>query len=475
MTWRRLLADFSNLSNGVFYYPLLITFAWLTYNSVFSINTDKDIQVVAPLLALFVGSLVSIATERQDRVADRITIEMGGKKSRLLLRMVALFLTNAFLLALGLIATFFQQGSIGSSGTRTIVSSLFVCLVVSTLGVIAANYMPHPLVALGTTFLLMSWGGPDPNRNWGLSHLLAMLRANATGNWLYEAITFAAPWLIGTVVLLGISLIQRRLEMKRFFVLPMKRKTRLRFPKWLNERRSFTKLVATSAATDPLPLVALVFCIGLYSSGTLNLAAKLAAYSPGRTFFSLLPGVILANVIPALILAGNAQRRETKDQESLLYQSQRHATQAQILQQLAFISISLVAIILTLAVTLNVPRGEPVVARTVLCALILSPGLATIGVQLNNIIRLPLLSGVVSYLFTLPELFLAKLIPSTQPFLPSSLFSILAGGESGYTRVLPPSAKAAAYCLAITLVALPIFQFFSWRQLGVLKRKSQSS
>jgi hypothetical protein len=463
MNLRRLRADLSNLSNGVFYYPLLIAFAWFTYNSVYSMSGDKDLQVIPTLLALFAGSLVSIATERQDKVADRIAIELGGPRTRLKVRMLSLLVVNSLLVGLGLAATFLQHGSIGSSSTRTIATALVLTLIISTIGTLAASYIPHPLVALVTTFFLLSWGGSDPEQNWGLAHLLSMLRAASFADWIWAILAFTTPWLIGGAALLTFSYCQPFLATWKSRVPAVASNRRTTIPSWLNDKRHFTKTALVGMLTNPLPIVALVTCLGLYSFGTINLAAKFATFSPGVSLFAALPGLLFANVIPALILSGTSQRREAVEQESLLYQSQRKARAAQMLQQMSFISVTLIGSILILASILSARPFDPTVIRSILWALILSPGFAAISVHLNSVIRIPLISGLVSYLLTLPEIFLAKFVPETRPYLPSSLFSILIGGESSYTQAFTPTAVLVAYILGIAIVILPFLIFIPVR------------
>jgi hypothetical protein len=463
MNWRRLRADLSNLSNGVFYYPLLIAFAWFTYNSVYSMSGDKDLQAIPPLLALFAASLVSIATERQDKVADRIAIELGGPRTRLKVRMLSLAIANSSLVGLGLTATFLQHGTIGSSPIRTIATAVVLTLIISTIGTLAASYIPHPLVALVITFFLLSWGGSDPEQNWGLAHLLNMLRAASFADWIWAILAFTAPWLIGGAALLAFSYCRPLLAGWKTRVPAVASNRRTNVPSWLNDKRHFIKTALVGMLTNPLPILALVACLGLYSFGTINLAAKFATFSTGVSLFAALPGLLFANVIPALILAGTSQRREAVEQESLLYQSQRRAMAAQILQQMSFIAVTLIGFMVLLSSILTVRLSEPTVIRGILWALVLSPGFATISVYLNRVIRLPLISGLVSYLLTLPEIFLAKFVPETRPYLPSSLFSILIGGESSYTKTFTPTAVFVAYILGIALVILPFLTFIPVR------------
>ena len=464
ITWGKLRADISNLSNSVFYYPLLIGFAWFAYYSVFKSSGDKDLQVAAPLLALFAGSLASIATERQDRVSDRISIEMGGIQARLRVRMMSLLILNSSIVLLGLGVTFLEYGHIGTSSGRTLITSLTVTIIISTLGLLVASYMPHPMVALGITFALMSWGGPDPKSNWGLEQLLGMLRAESLNEWAKFAINFVTPWFVGYFALLVVSILGPHLGdlgMKR---LRLAEKRKVQIPRWLGAKRSFARTVFAEAITNPLPILALVFCIGLYSYGTINLAAKLATIAPGADLFALLPGLLFANAVPGLILASTAQRRDAVDQESLLYKSQREAKAAQTLQQVAFVAITLIGFILILANIMNVHLSDPVVLRSILLTLLLAPGFATVGVVINRIIRLPLLSAVVSYAITLPEILLARWAPESRAFLPSSLFSILAGGESSYARSVESPAVMAAYILGACIIAIPFFTFLSKKQ-----------
>ena len=464
ITWGKLRADISNLSNSVFYYPLLIGFAWFAYYSVFKSSGDKDLQVAAPLLALFAGSLASIATERQDRVSDRISIEMGGIQARLRVRMLSLLILNSSIVLLGLGVTFLEYGHIGTSSGRTLITSLTVTIIISTLGLLVASYMPHPMVALGITFALMSWGGPDPQSNWGLEQLLGMLRAESLNEWAKFAINFVSPWLLGYFALLAVSNFGPYLGVLGVKRIRLTEKRKAQIPRWLGVKRSFARTVFVGAVTNPLPILALVFCIGLYSYGTINLAAKLAAIAPAADFFALLPGLLFANVIPGLILASTSQRRDAVDQESLLYKSQKQAMTAQTLQQVAFVAITLSGYILVLAKITNVSLSDPLVLRSLLLTLLFSPGFATVGVIINHRIRLPLLSALVSYALTLPEILLARWAPDSRPFLPSSLFSILVGGESSYTRSVEVTSVVVAYILGACIVALPVFSFFSRKQ-----------
>lgn len=454
---RGLRADFDNLSNGVFYYPILIGFAWLTYYSVFASSEDESLPAAASLLAIFVGSLTTIATERQDRVADRITIEMGGPRKRLVTRMATLAITNALLVTLGLLVTQVQHSSIGPNAVATIASALVVIGLVSTLGVLVSSYIPHPMIAMVLTFALMSWGGSNPDQNWGLSHLLALLKAGSFNEWAVAVISFALPWLVTASALYAIFRFTPRFSRLTLLSRHFQRKTKV--PGWLNFKRGFLKTAFVAGITNPLPLLSLVFCLALYCYGTLNLGAQLAVFSLGAEIFPALPGLLFANVLPALILAGVSQRREVVDQESLLYQSQRKANLAQIMQQSAFIIATLTGFVLVLAQALGVPWTSPLVSRSLMWTLILSPGFATLGVYLNRIIRLPLLAGLASYALTLPEVLLGKFIPESRPYLPSSLFSILVGGDSSYTRTFSTLAIVIAYGLGAILVLVTLLVF----------------
>jgi hypothetical protein len=459
---RVLRADFENLSNGVLYYPILISFAWFTYYSVLGSSKDQSLPAAASLLAIFVGSLTSIATERQDRVADRITIELGGPRKRLATRMTTLVITNSGLVCIGLLVTHLQHSNIGPNMAATIASALAVIVIVSTLGVIVSSYVPHPIVAMAITFVIMSWGGSEPSQNWGLSHILAMLKAQTINEWWAAVSSFAWPWLLGTIALSVYSRFAPEL-------LRARRKTRhnptkVVLPFWLNTKRSFLKTTSLAGLTNLLPLLSMVICLGLYCYGTLNLGAQLAAFSIGSDLFPALPGLLLANVLPALILAGMSQRRDVVDQESLLYQSQRKANLAQVMQQATFIFLTLCGFIILLAQTLGVAWTSPVVGRSIVCAMVLSPGFATIGVYINRIIRLPVLAGLISYALTLPEVFLGKFIPESRPYLPSSLFSILVGGDSSYTRTFSTLAIILAYVLAGVLALTPLSILISKRR-----------
>ena len=459
ITWRRLVADLRNLSNGVLYYPILLAFAWFTYYSALKGSADSNLPVATPMLALFAGSLASIATECQDKVADRISIELGGIRARLKIRMLSLLIVNSSIVVIGLVVSFVEHKNLGASASRTIFTALTVTLITSTLGLLVASYIPHPLIALGATFALMSWGGADPDENWGLDKLLGMLGAESTEEWAKFAISFATPWMMAYLALVAYSHLGQRLGSLNGTLATISKKRPVRIPTWLFGKRSFARTVLLSALTNPLPLLALVFCLGLYGYGTINLAAKLATIAPATDFFALLPGLLFANVVPGLILAGTSQRRDAVDQESLLFQSQREANAAQTLQHMSFVAITLVGYILVLARTMNVGANEPIVIRSILLALVLSPGFATVGVILNRLIRLPLLATLVSYLLTLPEIFLARWVPESRPYLPSSLFSILVGGEGSYTHSVEMPSVVIAYILGACIMLLPLVAF----------------
>jgi hypothetical protein len=134
------------------------------------------------------------------------------------------------------------------------------------------------------------------------------------------------------------------------------------------------------------------------------------------------------------------------------------------MQQATFIFSTLFGFIILLAQTLGVAWTSPVVGRSIVCAMVLSPGFATIGVYINRIIRLPVLAGLISYALTLPEVFLGKFIPESRPYLPSSLFSILVGGDSSYTRTFSTLAIMLAYALAGVLALTPLINLISKRR-----------
>ena len=456
ITWRNVRLDLRYLNNSVGFYALVYAVGFWIYLRDFANSGDQNLRAAVPILALSLCSFTHIASEKSDRVADRITVEHGGIRRRLLARMASLFIQNGVLLsaAMTLSAIAFAH----HPPATWILTAAFVSAVLSTAGVMVAAALPHPILAMAVTVGIIAWGDGDPNANGFVGAIYGMLNADSGLRLADRFAGFLLFWLVLAALAAPFSLGYLSLSLPSFKDRAAPKQAKL--PAWLNLRSNFLTKVCISLATNPIPGFATLFALVLYSFGTLSFAAKLANLNLGNDYFSIFPGLLLVNALPALFLASSSQRKDIHEQEGLLFKSSRQALLARTLQTATISAITPTAVLFVAAAVTNTSFTDSRMLKAIALSILLSPGMAAASIWISSRVRSQPLVAVYSYALTLPEVTIANFAPSLTPWLPSSMFSAICGGPGPYSLA---SHQTTPLWLAILFVlVLATWPFVVW-------------
>jgi hypothetical protein len=188
-----------------------------------------------------------------------------------------------------------------------------------------------------------------------------------------------------------------------------------------------------------------------YTIGTISLASKIESFHIQGNHLPAFAGLVMANVIPAVILGSSIQRREVDDQESLLFASSRKANFAKVTQTSLVVLLSASLVLYWIAQITNSGLSLEQGSRVLIVVATLTPALTRAGIRVAASIRSPLLLTLASYALTLPELAIVWLSPGLAGWLPSSLVAAAAGGPSAY---LQPGSDQPNEWLALAVVGL---------------------
>lgn len=423
ISWRGFRADLGNLSNRFLFYPVMYSIGFAGYWFGLSTPTFSTTNFAIPLLAINIVVFAHIASEKIDRVSDRICLELGGHRRRIATRMCSVAFWNLLLISAGELWAL-QYGSPSQVELAAIAAtSLTVIAVASTLGVLIADILPHPILAMAATFVIIASTGTSTASNFNTANVLGMIQSDSLGEWLSHCLMFLTSWGVAALFLSLLSkLITKGRSRRREGI------TRLvKPPNWVAGDQSLVRLAFRATFSDPLPLVSLLAVTVFYSYGTVLVAADLASFQNSDNLFGTIPSLIFMNVIPAILLSSIWHRQEVADQESLLYRSQAHALLARVIQYSSLIAAMQIILIFFTASLFGMPPSEPVVIRSLIAATLSAPALSAIGLLLARKLRLPLLVGAVSYLLTLPEVVGYLWFSDFSSVFPTTLYSGLIG------------------------------------------------
>ena len=465
-TARSLKYDLGLLSNGFQQYALAYLMGF--FGISVSLSSWPN-EVTNPLIVLFPLTLCvfsHIASEKADKVADRIVLEHGGYRHRISARIWSTLIANLSLVALGSVVLELMRGWQAPITPAFVCGALFVVAVCATAGTVVAAAIPHPFVSAVLMSALVFAGGSDPHQNLTMKSLLAITGAMSIQSWCLAALEIAIPWGIAAVLLFKVALGRAQFPNWRFSKSPTP--NHLKIPRWAGSKSGFGATAFFAGATNPLTLAATFLALAIFTATTLQAAAKFADLSVGTNYFFLFPGQIMLNVLPAVSLATSLESLEQADQERFFYRSKGLAALAETLR----ISIAAwaAAVLVTFAIVkiggFSITESEFLRSIAVETAVI--PGLAVLALKIRRAIKVPVLISLVSFASTFAELGLSKLAPALKPWLPSSLLSAAAGGAGLYVTSpyqIPSAGWALGFVILIGVGPL-VWAFWPKRKLS---------
>ena len=447
ITWRNLAYDLKLLSSNALGYPLFYILGFGAY--LIQMEVGGQNNVAAPLFALSLCVLTHISSERADRVSDQITIEHGGKRRRLIARMASIAILNGLLILLALLAVAALRTWRLDLPPLWALTALGVVTLFSTAGVLIAAALPHPAVSLVLTSLLLFTGGTGADTNLFSQSLNQMILSPSINQWTSAYALFAGPWLALAILLSPLATGRMSLSFPRHT--KALRVRRVKVPSWISKKPTFRQTAFRQFTTNPLPALGTLFGMVFYTIGTISLASKIESFHIQGNHLPAFAGLVMANVIPAVILGSSIQRREVDDQESLLFASSRKANFAKVTQTSLVVLLSASLVLYWIAEITNSGLSLEQGSRVLIVVATLTPALTRAGIRVAASIRSPLLLTLASYALTLPELAIVWLSPGLAGWLPSSLVAAAAGGPSAY---LQPGSDQPNEWLALAVVGL---------------------
>lgn len=430
--WRSVAVDLRLLSNGVFLYAIFYLIGFGAYLLTFGESADPILITALPLIGLTMCVLSHISNERADRVDDQITVLLGGRRKRIATRMFSSAIYNFALVAGGFVIVLSTRHWHLELSPTWLCSALFIIAIYSTAGVIISAALPHPIISVALMSFGLFAGGPAPNENFLMRAILGMLKSQTWELWGQQSLLFACPWLVLAAVMLPFALGICSIGMPA--LTPRKRLRRNRVPRWHNLKPTFANRTAVISITNPIPLLATAAAMVIYTYSSVLLASKYADLNIAGNFFPLLAGIVLVNVMPAVMLASSAQRHEVDEQESFFFSSRSDYFRARVVQTSLWVIFIEVLIFISLARITGTDMASPAFGISVGEALYLAPGLSSLAIALSKYLRSPIWLALASYALTIPELLVSRFIPGLVGWLPSSLLAQVAGGSGLYAR-----------------------------------------
>lgn len=474
ISWRNIAVDLKLLSNGVLLYAIFYAMGFFAYFSQLGDSQDKFVVLSIPLLAISLCVLTHIANERADKVADQIVLEHGGYRRRLVVRMISVLIYNTLLVTAGFLIIQISHGwnfQIPNLWALTAAASI---IIFSTAGVIVSGAFPHPIASVVLTLGLLFAGGLSPNDAYQASSFIGMISSRALPQWFGHFWPFAVFWFAAAILALPLA-VGRRLFARRY-VSKQLRTSNLEIASWVTWPSNFATRTLISATTNWLPLLALLVALSSYTFSTFLIAAKYAELKVTGSAFAIFPGLILTNILPAILLAKSVQRTEVDEQESFLFASQSQALRSRFAQKATFVTLVAMLLVTALALLTNTSLSTPIFIRSILVTSLASPGITAIGLLIGSRFRSTPAVGLVSFLLTLPEFLVSKFWPQGTSWLPSSIFSALAGGPGPFVRNY---ASIPDFWVALTVAAIvfagPLWRILFYSPLKSMMRRIVSS
>jgi hypothetical protein len=461
ISWRAIVFDLKLLSNGVFIYAIFYAMGFLAFFSQLGDSKNIHYPLAVPLLSTSLCILTHIANERADKVADQIVIEHGGYRRRILARMVSVFIYNSILVTTGLFVVGQARGWAFELPTFWAPSALASIVIFSTAGVIVAGAFPHPLASVALSLGLLFAGGTAPTDSFQSSTFIGLISSKSFGEWVGHFWPFATFWFAIAGVLAPFALGRKRISVPR-----RKRdasRVEPKVPSWITWDSTFVAKTILSARTNWLPLAGLVVALSSYTFSTFLVASKYAELKIQGDYFAIFAGLILVNVLSAILLAKSVQTKEVDENESFIFASQAQALRSKYVQTAIAITLNSLALLTVIALITHTPLISMIFVRGVLAICLIAPGISAVALLIASRLKSTPIIGLASFLLTLPEFAVSKFWPQFSPWLPSSLFSQIAGGPGPFLQ--DPNAKlplwgtvvlcVVVFGLAVSRIVLP--------------------
>jgi hypothetical protein len=425
ISWRAIAFDLKVLSNGVFLYAIFYLMGFVAFFSQLGDSKNIHYPLAVPLLATSLCILTHISNERADRVADQIVIEHGGYRRRILARMISVSIYNSILVTTGLLLVGLTRGRAFELPAFWVPSALASIIVFSTAGVIVAGAFPHPLASVAFSLGLLFAGGTAPTDSFQSSTVIGLISSKSLGEWFGHFWPFAAFWFAIAAALSPFAFGRKRISIPR-----RKRDARRsqpEVPSWITWHSTFLTKAILSARTNWLPLAGLLVALSSYTFSTFLVASKYAELKIQGDYFAIFTGLILVNVLSAILLAKSVQTKEVDENESFIFASQAQALRAKYVQTAIAVTLNSLALLTVIALITHTPLTSTIFVRGALAICLIAPGITAVGLLIGSRLRSTPIIGLVSFLLTLPEFVVSKYWPQVSPLLPSSLFSQIAG------------------------------------------------
>lgn len=462
ISWRAIAFDLKLLSNGVFIYALFYLMGFVAFFSQLGDSKNIYYPLAVPLLATTLCILTHIANERADRVADQIVIEHGGYRRRIMARMVSVFIYNLILVTIGLSVVGMARGWAFELPAFWVPSALASIIIFSTAGVIVAGAFPHPLASVALSLGLLFAGGTAPTDSFQSSTFIGLISSKSLVEWVGHFWPFATFWFAIAAVLSPFAFGRKRISIPR-----RKRnasRSEPKVPSWITWHSTFVTKTILSARTNWLPLAGLLVALSSYTFSTFLVASKYAELKIQGEYFAIFTGLILVNVLSAILLAKSVQTKEVDENESFIFASQAQALRSKYLQTAIAVTLNSLFLLAVIAFITDTPISSTIFARGALAICLIAPGITAVALLIASRLKSTPIIGLVSFLLTLPEFVVSKFWPQFSPWLPSSLFSQIAGGPGPFLQ--DPDAKLPlwiAVVLCLIVFGLAIYKVFGGR------------
>ena len=432
--------DFSYLfQNPVAF--LLPTALMIVFNVILFNVENSHHQETLPkilLMPLFLVGFLSIPLENREKYSDRIILELGNFAVRVQTRIVSIFLISS-LMNFPFLIFFANQ-------------HLFPALVIKLSPLFLFKYL---LANMFTSVLGVRIGSLFRSYNFATAVMILLILAKYQlgadslphrivhfitegGNSLSESNNgFQLALTICIIAILFFANFRgfRRINVWRLFTKRRQSQKIISYPVWLRFFKNHPIHIALAQFLTIRSLVFMVpFSISSYVLYPLASTNILESTIPGSLASPLICALLLVSLFSCVVAMGAyAPKAEEAKSESLLYKSESSYLLAQ--NQMFSIVITLIAVfIYSMTGWLDgaVSNSFLIFARGLAAILFLMPPVVSIAERISKLRIDRRYFVLLSMIPTVGEMFISSVSPGLISWLPSSLFSKLAGGKGIY-------------------------------------------
>lgn len=424
-------ADLGYLSGGVAFYPVM----YFTGLLLFILMADSRDQLAlwfAPAMALLPMLFMHIASERFDGIAERIVVELGSHRARVMTRALSLTALNSLLYLLGLGIVSLKLGHNSTPTPTVALTGWSAVLVFATAGTVIAAVVPHVLVGTGLFLLATFASNPASGRNYVLSELVHISQSPSLETWALNWTAFIGPVLLAAFLawppaMSGKTLNPFRRRKRPTQVTSDLMSSKLKFSVTTDTPSTF-RISLMAMKIDPWHGLVIFVGLVLFSLNGLAIAKEMAPFSAGETIMPTLCAMVFLNIAPAAIAAQLVFTNETRERDYLMFRSPRAAKIDLSMRSAAAAAIGLTAIGVTMILLGGVTTMSWLSFRSIVTLLALGPSVAVSATLAVRKLKSQFAFVALGYLLSLPEMMVFRFAPSAANYLPSSLFGQLAGG-----------------------------------------------